>query len=714
MQQQEANSSRKLRSESGFAILLFALILPVVIILVYYAFNYNYADVVLTELQVAADNAAVGGSSKLCPRPECYKEAKRTALELLINHDVLAGLKSQHSLNVQAIRDSLSNFTDLEAEKVNWPISNNLIIRVERGFWGAWNSTGGAEFFTSFEDETANNSGFPSQHPGIPVAMIANAVRVQISRPQTGALGSGTLALAANATAVAGKVGSVESAPVALPICNLVNSDGKYYGDSILSGNLADKAKDDNDLCLGDRIFARADRFEPQAQTLLNRINATLPAGTPNYTLNDVYPVPNFAWAPCSSAMDPTEVSGRFGSNQPLRQQFFSTIQAYRDFRDDICPDCPDPAIAPFNNAPICVTDHGYGRGSLAVPGFAGLHKFPQDDSRTDSDAPAIVYQATDHFGVFGLPTRAGNGSAITEGLIKSNLSASMTLGEQFTVLESGPNDSDLDAKIWEKIIAEPGNNPRYSETDLGVFTRNYGTFGVSFPAGAAFYNPNTWSTEGIGIHGASLANNLLRNSPDVVWSSRVNLFNGLCNSKRASFQNITVTKGSSRTRSFIEDAYNVTATVVPSSFAGDSINDASPVWRTKAAIIAPLSPDGSAVSCIGLGKSRSGANRDPTALNTYQWIIVGFVDIVMVDTDIGQPVPSAIGQVTYRPGGAASYNSQSLRDWSFLGADATVGNPADGLLVNQCNVARARVTCGKHFLGTTQSQGERSPRLVR
>jgi hypothetical protein len=274
-----------------------------------------------------------------------------------------------------------------------------------------------------------------------------------------------------------------------------------------------------------------------------------------------------------------------------------------------------------------------------------------------------------------------------------TNPAYSADLGQSFTILENGSTSPLMDSALWSVISRGAlvrGQQPFFHfstglqdplTTVLGTISRSYSTYVYSdSPAGPPHRN----------VDGAE-------------WESGVNKFNGLCNSKRAAFvEPFTATWGP-RLRPYAPK-FNRWTISAASPVAQLIDNDASGVWPVKIAVIAPLASDPS-FTCKGFdakAHSTEWADRDPWIKNSGQWIIVGFVKGIIVDTDIGAPVPAPVVQYP-DPDDTTLTHTGSFSTWGFLGG-----------AIPQCNMARARVSCERHFLPSTDGATSPTPHLVR
>ena len=239
--------------ESGAIILWMAIVLTVILGILSFLYFSSSLTTVRSELQTAANAAALAGAKTLCSRSDCYNEVR----------SVIQNVLSAHSTH------GLSNLDFIEVNTTanpNVPVpplwtNSNIEITIERGWWrknitedDLWPGEDFNEFyFTSVEGDFGDD-GWSEARPGVPAHVIANAVRVTIRADEVGSLfnldiGNVSAPVQVVATAISGPVDAVEVAPFALPVCSILSDQGEF---------------EPGEICYGDRLFTRADRYMPE------------------------------------------------------------------------------------------------------------------------------------------------------------------------------------------------------------------------------------------------------------------------------------------------------------------------------------------------------------------------------------------------------------------------------------------------------------------
>lgn len=410
-------------TESGLMVPLLALLVAALIGLAVLVVNTGYSGVVVAELQAAADAASLAGAGQYCSSKKCYENARRAAIEVLALHIA-------HS----SIGEDISLAVDPNNPGYQWDLSasRNLKITVERG----WKH--GTNAFEPME------GGWQAQHPGVPVFVAANAVRITLERPQTSIidslLGSGDYSLSASATAVAERSASFCAAPLAVPVCALIDdSSGDYYGDG-----------DAKELCYGDRVFAQADRYC---------------AG------GDCTAMPSIPYTMCDA-----NYQSAYDSDTTL---FFPDADSYNTWLQ-----------SKYSSPPVFSDPGQYCHVRHGVP-INRTHDQPDWGWNGQQRFTA----ASDHYGVVGLPRDVvpadpGLFELEIQNVLQQSDSCEQTeLGRRFSVLEGGLQTPLSEDVIWDAIVdnIDPTideNHPEFGQSGLGTLDR----FNPRVPFQGAFY----------------------------------------------------------------------------------------------------------------------------------------------------------------------------------------------------------------------------------
>ncbi len=248
--------SGEILTERGITLVTFMLFLPVILVAVAFVLDLGYHSLILQELKVATNAAALAGTRSLvgrnsngvqCPNEQCWEEARKVAMATLGEQQLRGG--RDQSLDVTYVPEyaaDLCNVLDLSMDR-------NLKVTVERGIWGRFDRESSVYTFRSLDGfkSKEGNCGSPDVTPVFNNPsrfIIANAVRVTVSRPRTPYsigryLGYDTSNLSASSVAVVNTPRGVRAAPFALAPCTLLKRSGNR------------EVFDPRDLDAEDRLF---------------------------------------------------------------------------------------------------------------------------------------------------------------------------------------------------------------------------------------------------------------------------------------------------------------------------------------------------------------------------------------------------------------------------------------------------------------------------
>jgi hypothetical protein len=541
------------------------------------------------------------------------------------------------------------------------------VVKIERGIW--WN--GGVAGSTDKAFESMEGDAWATKYPGLPAYVMANAVRVSIRRPHlhfnSALFSGGSFSLERVAVAIKGSTETVNVAPFAIPVCDLLDGKLEYYGQDTPTN-----------LCRGDRYFVRADRYQN-----LRTDNSTWPGAYPLDSIG----VPSFPWQPCNENFTP-----QLWQYYESGMAYFETSSDLQTYVGQYGWQYGDSYALPITSEDgiSCAEIHGAnqffppaGIDPTFSASFAGKQTFPRGD-----DEPS---QRTDNFGVVGLPNFSGTD---LEATIRNTLQSPndhnplwpASIGDPFKVLPNGLSDVYFDSAIWDTIsnggtaIADDAHLP-LKETPMKTIDRTFSAFssfaGIVYNGSVIsdywFYDTNLDSA--IAANGA-------------VWALEAGVApaESLCNSKWASFGNFGVdskilTNGTNG--SHYINAYYAHADVLHNA----SVSDDTPVWKVMLPVIAdPSSP----VTC----RTDSGA-LDLPVNPSKTYMIIGFVQGYIYDVDIGQPQPKAI--FTTADGAV-----QSFADWGFHADE-----------IPACNMVRGRLDCEKFFIPSSDPSASTNSKIV-
>jgi len=554
-----------MRNEFGIVTTMTALLAVVLIAVAGLVSTYGYGILVRSELQVAADAAALAGAAELCPWEECWNAAPDSAAAALREHVAHGNVGDNIELDIS----KMSERRDEEGKLIPVWDGDNLVVRIERGQWTK--NFGFRSFEASWEEE----------HPGVPKTIAMNAIRVTLERPQyTGILnvfGTFSSAVSAESIALASANENVRVAPMAIPVCALLNDEGKF-----------DKAR----LCSADRLFTRSDRFCTDGG------NCGI--------------VPSFPWTPCSSES---------GNN-------FQMLVAAQGFCSDVWslqPEAPHPVPSEpgWNPISACTVlryllsaDHG-GDG-LASTGFGCYLQADLNKPNHPQEGYAVIRgfqnerfrSIADHYGVFGVP----GGYEPTEEAIRTavdqnfNPGLDAQIGDEFRVLPGGLVEPESQAAFRSQILGLFGDSahPPMSQTEIGTLN-NY----------ISVYK----------LH-ENVASPIL--ARDDTAASGTVASAGICNSIRTE---LVCPRDALNPSRCARNVSNMPAVISMTRKAG--IDDESTVWRTLVPVIADTSERATACRVGDAGNQR------PTIDPSKFYEIIGFLSTDIFDADIGTDSPA-------------------------------------------------------------------------
>lgn len=586
--QQERMPTSRARSAPGsnhdrgaalvFLVILLALIIGIAVFIINIGTSFN----IQAELQNAADSAALAGTSRFCMTEDCYTEARAAAIETLSQHQSRSGWGG-----VSSLRISPSNSTS------TWHLegTNNLLVTIERGRWRPASNT-----FESMEGAWQN------LHPGVPGMLVANAVRITISRPQTkimnALLGPQQFEIAARAVATTVDDSTINVAPFAIPVCSLLDHQGHYSADS-----------SNAEICSGDRLFAATNRYGAGAGSTV---------------------LPSFPYYPCSSStiigtmrcISPSYAEAKDEGNNNC-----STFWLYWFMSEDqvtFNPPLDQPLArvpAAFQQGQYCLTRHGSIFLSGTYPDFYEVQGWNGDYRYSDIN---------NHYGIVGLPGAVPENQI--QSRIKSNLVSSYpaawstSIGAQFSPLTAGLTEACgnpasancLDTVIWEAIKSKGagGTHIPASQSIVGAMDRNLYFFLAEDDMTFYTYpDPRVFFPDG---------------------NSR-----GVCNSRRGLFSKPTVPLPYDEYgNKLIAARFDLLPAVGYPATGGNQSHDSN-VWRISIPVVAD--ENGRAGSCRGmLGSSDDPELRAvPTDGHTPDYQVEGFVTAEIFDVDVGRTPPT-------------------------------------------------------------------------
>ncbi len=130
---------------------------------------------------------------------------------------------------------------------------------------------------------------------------------------------------------------------------------------------------------------------------------------------------------------------------------------------------------------------------------------------------------------------------------------------------------------------------------------------------------------------------------------------------------------------------------------------EASSVGRTIETTV-PVIADRRGIPCA----SQAGATRDPVISTAGQYVIVGFIRIVLYDYDINQSPPQPLDRIVVS--GSGYSGTQMCRKYV---QERTPYQFSPNGVVTRCNLVRMRTACNADLVPTIQIDGNRTPTLV-
>lgn len=260
-----------MRSEKGSILIWFAVLIPILLVLAGYSYFNNQVSLASAKLQAAADAAVVSASSRLCSSNKCYEESWDSAFATIKQNlsSYIPGLKdvdfrAEYNKFIQNDPDNPSKYSEISESNegfteyiARWHFPDiNFTAEINRTF--AFYDDSGSIISESLEGL------WQKDNPGVAKYVIANSVEINLkARPNLGFI-DGIYNLQDNFGIVSkSSLARVEPvardvpvAPFALPICALTEAV-LDVGQNVISSEIQDPAT----LCMADRIFANSKRY---------------------------------------------------------------------------------------------------------------------------------------------------------------------------------------------------------------------------------------------------------------------------------------------------------------------------------------------------------------------------------------------------------------------------------------------------------------------
>ncbi|MCB0346367.1 MAG: hypothetical protein KDD66_14705 [Bdellovibrionales bacterium] len=459
---------RKLiRTEHGSYAVLSACVITALITFAGYSLNSTYARSVTNELQAAADAASHAAAKALCASEECWDNARDIAFKVIFAQlyeqmtgelsstcplrDVGGGASGGGEDDGWNACAAMQSGADQRAGFLRGGLNANGFFNIKNPIIerGRWTPEQGFESVEGTPLLGGINS-WQNEHPGEPRTMVANAVRVKLTREHITIVEMPfepwNHSVSVEAVAVADTIKEEKVAPFAIPVCALMELNGAH-------------ADFQRDISKADRLFTRADRYCPSGDC------DTLPAFPYGTCEND----------PARHADDPNTL---YLADSTVAQTVI------------------DAMGLPFTASEeghYCLTQH--------------MKPLVHDDEVAGGDNWALhnrqgYSQIWNHYGVVGLPEGAGGRADLTEAEVQDKLTQALVdrvdinarIGEPYYILPGGLSSQIAGNDIWSIISGSSApNEDRISVADSGMGTveRNLNFYYAS-PGHGAWLNDMT------------------------------------------------------------------------------------------------------------------------------------------------------------------------------------------------------------------------------
>lgn len=663
------------------------ILIPVLLGLFSFLYFNSKLEMMRSKVQAVTDAAASVAAKGLCHSSECFNNIPALAKE---------SIELQNLLGIK-------NIVLTESSPVFFEDTNNKIkVFMERGWWHLRDpaDSESAYIFESLEDN------WQGTHPGIPVYMVANSVRVKMEHTIGGLFSFSVAApVRGETTALAGKANSDIESPFAIPVCALLNEHGKL---------------DSSDICYGDRIFTESKRYLSEHRSIktFGYGLTEVQEGTGNFPgcskldrINSFLAEYNY---PDNLEMAKAEILSNFENQQyGMKPAFF-----YSPCSSDI-PECNIRRQLNFSFAGNKDTDNEY----ITYGGWSNY----------------TYANIADHYGVVGCITEIKNSLDIL-----NCQSEQVSLGQKYYIYHNGFNYfQDYAEALWNKI--KNGSNTETgslvdSEITGKIALASKRTSGLAslpeFPLLTVLPDKAFEGEEAaVGISSSEIFNtdapraiNPACKDNSVCYQDAKNpncslpaptllrdqFHQGLCGSRRMTLKcgenDILSGNTSSAHCGFSpegnylsvdqEDYTGVNALLRVANKDESAINKA---WKVRIPVIADAGED--ALPCDGLGEFKE----EPPISENSNYIVIGFVDLNVFDMDIGDtPVHLPFSSTYYSTGGEETavnnYGHEAQGYYEYINSfDSGGAGPNRWAFPKQCNMVRARVACNTKsiFLAT-------------
>lgn len=322
--------------------------------------------------------------------------------------------------------------------------------------------------------------------------------------------------------------------------------------------------------------------------------------------------------------------------------------------------------------------------------------------------APAME-TLDDHFGVIGVPESSG--FTASEGdiqtIINNGGGVNTFIGDLFNVLPGGLTQPATDLALWRRLIGNSG------APDVGQILSFKD---VNIQSVELRSRTPTGTVEQCGL----LAENAAYRNEN--WAPLLAPYWGACNSKRATIPD-TAWGSVSYPATTCADS-NLLPEFIDLDGNGDPRDYfRTPLWRAPVPVIAALNGRG----CTGIDPASPAL--DPGYDPASPYVVIGFVNLAIYDTDIGAPPPELPSVLTRNSDGttitctpADEWNRANPAYFRDDDGDGQATDPApwgfdwniDGA-PDSCNVVRARLECRPGLIPSAEfgEAVQRTPRIT-
>jgi hypothetical protein len=660
-------------SEKGAILFMLAFGLGTVLI-GFLAFSIGMAELHSTRsrLQEIVDHAAHAGAATFCSTRECFDDAYELALRSIENEILESDLAGGHTFSLARNAGPI------------WTPTPGITVEVQRGYW--WPvPLESVDIPTSNVTLHANNQFEPIDRPSAdpdwqaenkmrPQHVVANALYIRIQRAHAldalSVFGVFSTQQEVSVYAVAGdrQGGEVCAAPFAVHICSLLDSQGDINYEQASEY---------------ERYFTSIHRYCAEGDPYCNVIPGTL-------------------WTPVIDEERRNRrngLSSDIGNSRNVPTGVSTFPQRYS---------CSYEPLGSTRIYPDGISDQF---GIVGLPGPSG--------TATESDILEVLASAPD----------------LTASIQTPGGCAATTIGSRFDILENGLTTAAAEDVIWQQIndSTEDGyNHPEYLDTFLlyGVPTNK-----AQQDTGWFFNNisPNTrarlcdeYTDPVVGACNSRVVQMYRKCIEDVYdgllgWDcSNVGSWPGVLDSEFVSAcppQVLDENGNAQNDPSFYRAITNTFTGYDWKSYFNESLDGPNPsvartspkIWRIPISVIAPMQPSDDAESYADYCQGIAGhVGQDPAIDPELDYYVIGFVEALFYDTDIGRDSFDPVDLAWICPTSVFDFYTE-FAPWGFSGGQ--------GAFANRCNMVKGVINRKNGLLtGSTeqvQALGRKNVTLI-